>query len=418
MYLRDSGAGIYRTSAFLLARVSAELPYIFLFSGFAATISYWMFGFQNDAGVFFTWVVCVIASTDAATALLTALGAMSANFEMANLLSNLVLVILLLFDGFYINLNNLPGWCSWVHYLSFLHYGVKAAAGNIFAGLRFTCTEAEAQFGCVLTVSERNTAAPLPFPASSSLVPARSAAPRSGIRVSVCPHVRVSAGRGVPRPAGLRRRRRVAQRGLPRGFRLGQPPRRLPGALGTRWSLETPPHARRSRAARRMPLCAACTPSARPGYGSGSSHLFCRATATALCAAASALLLTSAIIAVALDPLPSALPLPSHRRCCCSRFGSCTRGDHSGSSSPPESKRSAPAGSPRQARRPCRPTSNNTTSIGSNGRRKRITGRGTATREPSSNQRRHKGAGFFHTPAYYTRRRAHSTRHVFPTTGQ
>lgn len=85
-------------------------------------------------------------------------------------------------DGFYINVNNIPAWCHWVHYLSFMHYGVKvcdrqanllsafprilrearrpapvplphqAASANQFRGLVFTCTPEEAEFGCIATV--------------------------------------------------------------------------------------------------------------------------------------------------------------------------------------------------------------------------------------------------------------------------
>lgn len=45
----------------------------------------------------------------------------------------LVLVIFMLFNGFYINVNNITDWCSWIRYLSFQNYGVKARAGQIIS---------------------------------------------------------------------------------------------------------------------------------------------------------------------------------------------------------------------------------------------------------------------------------------------
>lgn len=46
VYQKDHGAGIYRTSSFFISRVCAELPFIFFFAFVAATISYFMYGFE------------------------------------------------------------------------------------------------------------------------------------------------------------------------------------------------------------------------------------------------------------------------------------------------------------------------------------------------------------------------------------
>lgn len=112
MYQKDHSSGIYRTSSFYLSRIFAELPFIAVFSFIAATISYWMFGFQADAKVYLTWCAIIIAATDAGAALLNSLGALASNMEMANLLATLVIVVLMMFDGFYINLQNIPDWCA------------------------------------------------------------------------------------------------------------------------------------------------------------------------------------------------------------------------------------------------------------------------------------------------------------------
>lgn len=99
VYRKDHDAGIYRTSSFYISRICAELPFIVLFSFIAATISYWMYGFQADAGIYLTWCVIIIVVTDAGAALLNSLGALASNFEMANLLATLVVVVLMLFGA-------------------------------------------------------------------------------------------------------------------------------------------------------------------------------------------------------------------------------------------------------------------------------------------------------------------------------
>lgn len=154
VYRKDHDAGIYRTSSFYLSRVCAEMPFVVLFAFIAATITYWMYGFQESVGTYLTWCAIIVVVTDAGAALLNSLGALASNMEMANLLATvrlpdaprsvelvpaciiyasltfwlsrqLVIVILMLFDGFYINLDNIPDWCHWVHWLSFMSYGVK-----------------------------------------------------------------------------------------------------------------------------------------------------------------------------------------------------------------------------------------------------------------------------------------------------
>lgn len=154
VYQKDHSAGIYRTSSFYLSRICAELPFIVLFAFIAATIAYWMYGFQADASTYLTWCAIIVAVTDAGASLLNSLGALASSMETANLLATLIIVVLMLFDGFYINLNNIPEWCRWVHYLSFMHYGVSAASANQFRGLQFTCTLEEAPLGCVATGEE------------------------------------------------------------------------------------------------------------------------------------------------------------------------------------------------------------------------------------------------------------------------
>jgi ABC-type multidrug transport system permease subunit len=151
VYLRDHDAGLHSTSAFFLARTAAELPFILGFSAICATEAYFCFGFQRAARRYLTFMAIICAVSEAGAAMLCSFGALSPNIETGNLLATVVLVILILFDGFYINVNNIPLWCRWASKFSFLGYGVQAAAANEFRGLTFTCTPEEAALGCIAT---------------------------------------------------------------------------------------------------------------------------------------------------------------------------------------------------------------------------------------------------------------------------
>lgn len=151
VYLRDHASGLHSTSSFFVARCLAEMPFIFTFGGICGTIVYWMYGFRASAAKFFTFVVALVAVTEAGAALLTCIGAISPTMEVGNLLSVLIVILLTLVDGFYRNINDLPAWISWLQIFSFQSYGVKAIAANEFRGLHFTCTPEEAAVGCILT---------------------------------------------------------------------------------------------------------------------------------------------------------------------------------------------------------------------------------------------------------------------------
>ena len=151
VYLRDHASGLHSTSSFFVARCCAEMPFIIVFGGLCGTIVYWMYGFRSSADHFFTFLVALVAVTEAGAALLTCIGAISPTMEVGNLLSVLIVILLTLVDGFYRNLADLPAFISWLQVFSFQSYGVKAIAANEFRGLSFTCTPQEAAVGCILT---------------------------------------------------------------------------------------------------------------------------------------------------------------------------------------------------------------------------------------------------------------------------
>jgi len=151
VYLRDHTAGLHSTSSFFVARCCAEIPFILLFGALCSTITYWMYGFRAEADKFFTFMLSVVAVTEAGAALLTCIGAISPTMEVGNLLSVLIVILLTIVDGFYRNLSDLPKWISWLQIFSFQSYGVKAIATNEFRGLQFSCTPQEAAVGCILT---------------------------------------------------------------------------------------------------------------------------------------------------------------------------------------------------------------------------------------------------------------------------
>ena len=53
----------------------------------------------------------------------------------------LVIVILLLFGGFYINTSNIPVYFIWIEYFSYFKYAFSALMQNEFNGLDLKCKD-------------------------------------------------------------------------------------------------------------------------------------------------------------------------------------------------------------------------------------------------------------------------------------
>lgn len=78
-----------------------------------------------------------------------AASAISPNSETANAIATPVLIIGILFGGFYISVGNLPIVANWIPYLSFPRWGFEALAINEYEGLTFTCNQSNST--CILT---------------------------------------------------------------------------------------------------------------------------------------------------------------------------------------------------------------------------------------------------------------------------
>merc|ERR1719336_2089130 len=98
-----------------------------------------MIGFQDDADKFLTYVLIMILLTLCGAAILSLFGAMSANMEMSNNLATTFLILFMLFDGTWVDLDRVPDFLAWIRYISFMGIAVRAMVINEMEGLTFCC---------------------------------------------------------------------------------------------------------------------------------------------------------------------------------------------------------------------------------------------------------------------------------------
>ena len=141
LFLHESSGGMYKTSVFYWARTLSEAWSIVLFALICAVICYEMYGLHDSWDGRVAFYLVVTAVTMAGASFLTALGSVCKTFEQSNALAGTLLIVLMLFDGNWINRRNIPVYYRWLADVSFLGYAVEAAVSSDFKRVDFTCTD-------------------------------------------------------------------------------------------------------------------------------------------------------------------------------------------------------------------------------------------------------------------------------------
>mmetsp|Transcript_12407 Transcript_12407/g.21004 ORF Transcript_12407/g.21004 Transcript_12407/m.21004 type:complete len:659 (+) Transcript_12407:234-2210(+) len=139
VFVRERTAGAYRTSSFFLSTWFMEFPERIIFPFIFSVIVYWMVGLNPQAGCFFIFFVIVMLVSMVASSYTSFVGTLTGNAKVAQAVSPIFIVIMLIFGGFFINTNSIPVYFIWLQYLSFFKYSYEAAIVNEFTGLTFTC---------------------------------------------------------------------------------------------------------------------------------------------------------------------------------------------------------------------------------------------------------------------------------------
>lgn len=128
VFIHESVSGYYRTSAYFLAKILGDLlPQRTIPTFLYATISYWMIGFRPEGVSYLIYTLNLLLTTYAACGLFFFIGTCVRDFFSAIALIAIVTIVQLLFGGFLINIESLPGWLAWLEYLSIIRYSLKTS---------------------------------------------------------------------------------------------------------------------------------------------------------------------------------------------------------------------------------------------------------------------------------------------------
>ncbi|NXU88387.1 ABCG2 protein, partial [Xiphorhynchus elegans] len=141
IFIHEYISGYYRTSAYFIAKLMADLiPIRTMPSIIFTCIVYFMlgkYGLKPTAGAFFTMMFTLMMVSYTATSMALAIAAGQSVVAVANLLMTITFVFMILFSGLLVNLTSVLSWLSWLKYLSIPRYGLTALEINELKGLNF-----------------------------------------------------------------------------------------------------------------------------------------------------------------------------------------------------------------------------------------------------------------------------------------
>ncbi|NWW17754.1 ABCG2 protein, partial [Falcunculus frontatus] len=142
IFIHEYISGYYRTSAYFIAKLMADLiPIRTLPSIIFTCIVYFMLGkyglLKPTVGAFFTMMFTLMMVSYTATSMALAIAAGQSVVAVANLLMTITFVFMILFSGLLVNLTSVLSWLSWLKYFSIPRYGMQALQINELTGLNF-----------------------------------------------------------------------------------------------------------------------------------------------------------------------------------------------------------------------------------------------------------------------------------------
>ncbi|XP_036619302.1 broad substrate specificity ATP-binding cassette transporter ABCG2 [Trichosurus vulpecula] len=138
LFIHEYVSGYYRVSSYFFSKLLADLlPMRMLPSVIFTCITYFMLGLKPEVGAFFIMMFTLLMVAYTASSMVLALAAGQSVVSVANIITTIAFVFMMIFAGLLVNLPTVVSWLSWLKYFSIPRYGYTALQHNEFLGLNF-----------------------------------------------------------------------------------------------------------------------------------------------------------------------------------------------------------------------------------------------------------------------------------------
>ncbi|RCV28026.1 hypothetical protein SETIT_5G372800v2 [Setaria italica] len=192
VFLRETAYGAYRRASYVLSNSIVSFPPLVVLSLSFALTTFFAVGLAGGLPGFAFYTLAILASFWAGSGFVTFLSGVIPHVMIGYTVVVAILAYFLLFSGFFINRDRIPGYWIWFHYLSLVKYPFEGVLQNEF-GRSGECFVRGAQ------IFDNSPLAALPDAVKARVLASISSALGVGIGVDTC----VVTGRGVLQQAAV-----------------------------------------------------------------------------------------------------------------------------------------------------------------------------------------------------------------------
>ncbi|KAL3645804.1 ABC transporter G member 14 [Castilleja foliolosa] len=135
MLIKERSSGMYRLSAYFLARTVSDLPMDLALPTVFTCIFYWMGGLKPDPSAFALSLLVVLFGVLVSQSLGLAFGAWLMDVKQAATLASVTTIVFSMAGGYYVK--QIPIFIVWLKYLSFSYYFYKLLLGIQYDGSEY-----------------------------------------------------------------------------------------------------------------------------------------------------------------------------------------------------------------------------------------------------------------------------------------
>ncbi|KAL1819588.1 hypothetical protein ACET3Z_014457 [Daucus carota] len=132
IFMRETAYNAYRRSSYVLSHSIITIPSLMFLSLVFAVITFWPVGLAGGLSGFMFYFLFIFAAFWAGSSFVTFLSGVVAHVMLGYTVVVAVLAYFLLFSGFFITRDRIPGYWIWFHYLSLVKYPYEGVLQNEF----------------------------------------------------------------------------------------------------------------------------------------------------------------------------------------------------------------------------------------------------------------------------------------------
>jgi len=126
VFLREQANQTYGVVPYYFSKLILEMPIIIITPLLLNSIVYFGIGFEDDAGNFFRFYLAMLCLVISATSFGYFLSSIFTKAEIAVQITPVIMMPLILFGGFFTNVESTPDWLEWIQYISPIRYSLEA----------------------------------------------------------------------------------------------------------------------------------------------------------------------------------------------------------------------------------------------------------------------------------------------------